>query len=247
MTTDRPNGARIDRQSLAADDIRLGQVTRALRRRLDLRQEDVARLARCSRRTVARIEAGEAGRVTGDVLRSVVAALGARVRTSAWWNGAALDRILDERHAALVERAIAVLRSRGWETAAEVTFSTYGERGSIDVMAGRAAKRSLLVCEVKTAFGSLEETHRSLDAKERLAPALCRERFDWSPTTTSRILILPDDRTLRRVVDRHALTMASVYPARSREVRRWLREPAGRMRGIWFLSEGHHAATVIGG
>lgn len=139
-----------------------------------------------------------------------------------------------------------VLQSRGWEAIPEVTYSGHGERGSIDVMAGHPVTRSLLVSEVKTAFGSLEEMNRMLDAKERLAPALCRERFGWTPLTTSRVLILPDDRTLRRIVDRHASTMASVYPMRSREVRRWLREPLGRVRGIWFLSKGHHRAMVPG-
>ncbi len=43
--------------------------------------------------------------------------------------GAALDRLLDQRHAGLVERSIVVQRSYGWRCETEVTFSEYGERG----------------------------------------------------------------------------------------------------------------------
>lgn len=220
-----------------SDDERLGQVLGQIRRRGGLRQIDVGRAADVPTRDVMLIEAGRAGEVAVDRVRRVFAAAGGRAHVTAWWNGAAADRLLDERHAALVERALVVLSARQWLTAVEVSFSEYGERGSMDILGGHLPSRTVVVCEVKTAFGSLEEINRVLDIKERLAPKLALARFGWRPIAVSRLLILPADMTVRRTVDRHRQTMASLYPARSREVRAWLRKPDGPLRGLWFLSE----------
>jgi transcriptional regulator with XRE-family HTH domain len=232
------------REFSVGEDERLGQLLRAIRRRTGARQVDVAQVARVSRRDVMAIEAGEAGTLPLDRVRRVFAAMGARARVTAWWNGAAADRLLDMRHAALVERALALMHLRGWQTAVEVTFSEFGERGSIDILGGHPSSRALAVCEVKGDVGSIEETNRMLDVKERLAPRLATRRFGWTAGSTGRLLILPADSTTRRVVERHAMTMASVYPARSREVRAWLRRPQGSLRGIWFLSEVRRADLV---
>jgi len=143
-----------------------------------------------------------------------------------------------------VERAIGVLRRRQWATLAEVTFSEFGERGSIDILAARESARAVAICEVKSDFGSLEETNRILDVKERLAPVIAQRVLGWRPAVVGRLLIVPDRLTIRRIVERHASTMDTVYPARSREVRRWLRDPAQPLRGIWFLSEVRDADLV---
>ena len=142
--------------------------------------------------------------------------------------------------------ALRVLRKRGWETAAEVSFSEYGERGSMDILAGFRATLAMVVGEVKGSVGSLEEMNRTLDVKERLAPALARERFGWHPRIVGRLLIFPEDRSIRRVIDRRAVTMATIYPARSREVRAWLRHPDRPLRGVWFLSDLPNAQHVAG-
>lgn len=164
--------------------------------------------------------------------------MGAHARVTVWWNGAALDRLLDERHAGIVERVVAVLVSAHWQTLTEVTFSKWGERGSIDVIAGQARHRALFVGEVKSEWGSIEETNRRLDVKVRLAPEIAEERFGWRPKLLARVLILPDEMTARRIAAKHATTLDAAYPARSREVRRWIRKPVGPLRGLWFLSNG---------
>jgi hypothetical protein len=200
-------------------------------------QRALAAVAGVPREDVMRIEAGSMGRVTFDRTRRLFEVLGGRVRPSVWWNGAAADRLLDERHAALVERAVAVFRSRGWRTEVEVSFAEYGERGSIDILGAQVELHAVAVAEVKSDLGSLEETNRILDVKDRLAPKIAYDRFGWRPSVIGRILIMPDEDRLRRLVDRHAATMGSAYPARGREVRAWLRRPDRRLRGIWFLSE----------
>jgi hypothetical protein len=131
-----------------------------------------------------------------------------------------------------------------WETTIELTFSEYGERGSIDIFGHRRSARAVAVCEVKSTFGALEELNRSLDVKVRLAPKLCRDRFGWTPDHVARLLIVPEVSSVRRVVAAHRATMDSLYPARSREVRNWLRRPVGSIAGIWFLSDPRVSPTV---
>jgi hypothetical protein len=164
----------------------------------------------------------------------VFAAVGGRARLTIWWHGALADRLLDERHAALGERALAVYARWNWETAVEVTFSKWGERGSIHLLAVHRPTRSAVVNEVKSAFGSIEDTNRLIDIKVRLAPTLVYERFGWRPETVSRVLILPSDDSVRRTVARLGRTMDAAYPARSREVRVWIRQPQGTPAAFGF-------------
>ena len=96
------------------------------------------------------------------------------------WRGADIDRVLDERHAQLVAVVAERLTLFTWEVSVEVTFSEYGERGSIDVLAVRAPATTLVV-EVKTEIASVEEMLRRLDMKARLAPKIVFDRHGWAP------------------------------------------------------------------
>lgn len=109
-----------------------------------------------SRLTVMRLEAGDAGRLTLDGIAAAFQALGGRIDLRPFWQGAALDRLLDEGHARLSGRVVEILGRHGWETRVEVTFSVYGDRGSIDILAWHAASRTLLVVEIKTELGSVD-------------------------------------------------------------------------------------------
>lgn len=222
------------------EDVRLGEVLRAIRRRVGVTQEALAARAGVPVRDIMAVEAGRAGDVELDRLRRLFFAVNGRARLATWWGGAAADRLVDERHAALVEWALTILRRRNWETAAEVSFSRYGERGSVDVLGAYRPTLAVLIGEVKASIGTLEETNRVLDAKERLAPFIAADRFGFTPRFVGRILILPEDRTIRRIVAAHEATMTAVYPARGREVRAWLRRPERPLRAIWFLSELQH-------
>lgn len=219
------------------DDERLAHSLRAIRRRLALRQVDLAEQAGVRRRDVMLLEGGDAGLVPFGRTRRVFDALGGRARIAVWWRGAAADRLLDERHAALVDRVVRSLAASRWNPHVEVSFAKFGERGSIDVLGLRPQVLGAAVFEIKGSIGSIEEMNRSLDAKLRLAPGIVEERFGWRPELVAKVLVLPADRTVRRIVDRHAATMQAAYPARTVEVRRWLRKPSGNLRGLWFLSE----------
>lgn len=223
----------------SVDDDRTGRLLRAIRNEAHLTQADLARRARVPRRDVIRIEAGLCGSVSLDRIRSVFEAADGRVRLATWWKGAAADRLLDARHARLVERAVSLLQRRGWETAVEVSFSRFGERGSVDVLAARGELLAILVVEVKSEIGSIEATNRALDVKERLAPVIAQARFGFQPRVVGRVLVVPRNETIRRVIARYERTMSAVYPDRGRELRRWLHRPEDPIRAIWFVSEGH--------
>jgi hypothetical protein len=115
------------------------------------------------------------------------------------WQGDGLDRLLDGRHAAVVEEVVRVLRAARWIVATEVTLNEFGERGSIDVFAFHPETRSLLVVEVKTVIADAQDLHSTLDRKVRLAPKLARDR-GWSPSTVCVLLVVVDSRTNRRRV-----------------------------------------------
>ena len=152
------------------------------------------------------------------------------------WRGGLLDRILDERHAALVERVTALLRASGWEVRVEVSFSHFGERGSFDVLAWHAATRSLVAIEVKSELTAIEATLRAFDIKRRLAGVIARERFGWDPASVSCLLVLPEDSTVRRRIAEHAGTFASAFPTPGSKVRGWLRRPVGSINAVWLSS-----------
>jgi hypothetical protein len=132
---------------------------------------------------------------------------------------------------------VPVLAADGWRILTEFTFAEFGERGSIDVFAGRDDERAVFVGEAKSEWGSMEETLRRLHVKARLAPKLANEAFGWQAQIVGCVLVFPEDRTARRVADRFAATLNSALPSRGREIRTWIREPSSNLRGLWFLSD----------
>ena len=101
---------------------------------------------------------------------------------------------------------------------------------------------SLLVIEIKSVVPDLQAMLGTLDRKVRLAVGMARER-GWRVDTVSRLVVVPDDRTARRRVGRHAATFEVALPSRTAAVRRWLRAPIGTLAGILFLTDGHQAVA----
>lgn len=220
------------------DDRRVGRIGRALRMRLGWRQEDAGARVGISQSKVSRFERGRLESMTIGSVRRLLGAYDAELVLLVRWRGGDVDRLLDARHAALGEAMTRLLEREGWEVRPEVTFAVFGERGSIDLLAWHAQTRTLLVIELKTELVSFEETVRRHDAKARLAASIARERFGWVPSRVSRLLVLPDERTPRRHVERLSALFTSAYPARTQAVRAWLRLPVGACDGIVFLADG---------
>jgi hypothetical protein len=222
------------------DDERIARAARALRRKAGLTQVEAVGAGR-SRHFVRRLEAGEAGSLRLGDVRDHFAQFDARARMNVWWNGAAIDRLLDERHARLINESILVLGEYGWSSRTEITYSEFGERGSLDLFAAKPVARAVLVGEVKSEWGSMEETLRMLDVKTRLAIKLAVATFGFEPDVVGRVLILPEESTARRIAAAQAATLEVALPDRNRRVRKWLRTPDGPLRGLWFLSDVHAA------
>jgi transcriptional regulator with XRE-family HTH domain len=218
------------------DDLRVGMLVRAVRQRLGWRQSDVAARAGVSQKVVSLTEAGQLERISLRTLRAVARVLEISLPFAASWRGGNAARLLDERHAALVEFAVWWLRRRGWEVVVEYTFNHYGERGSIDVLAWHAARRALLVVEVKSRLYDLQDLLAGLQRKVRLAPTLVAAERGWQPSLIGCAVLAPGTTANRSVVTRHDATFGAALPARGRELRRWLHEPAGPMAAVWFVS-----------
>ena len=214
---------------------RFGSAVRQLRRRRRWRQVDLAAAAGVSHDTVSRIERGRLDGVSHGTLQRVCGALGAVMSVELRWRGGAVDRLLDERHSALAGRMAERLGAHDWQVHPEASYSHFGERGSIDLLAWHATSSALLVVEIKTELTSIEETLRKHDAKVRLGPVIARERYGWAARSVARLLVVVDSTSNRRRVERQAALLAAVLPVRGRSVREWLGRPSGPLAGLLFL------------
>jgi len=228
------------------DALRVGRSIRAIRVRLRWRQVDVADRLGVSRALISKVERGRLRNVDLDVIERICRALDADVDVRVRWRGEGLDRLLDEAHAALVDRVVELLHACGWEVALEVTFNHFGDRGSIDVLAWHAPGRTLLIIEVKSVVADAQGTLSPLDRKARLAFEIGRSR-GWEATAAARLLVIGEGTVNRRRVARLQSSFGAALPDRNRAVRRWLREPVGSIAGLLFLPDSSPGSVRCGG
>jgi hypothetical protein len=176
-------------------------------------------------------------------LRKVAAVLDIRIDVVARWRGGELDRLLNARHSLLSSAVIAMLNARGWEALAEVSFSVYGERGFVDVLAWHAPSRSLLVIEIKTEIVDAGELLGTLHRKTRLAARIAHER-GWSPATVSTWLVVAHSSTNRARVKALGPMLRAALPASGSEMAAWLRAPIGRIAGLSFFQNLNRSSAM---
>lgn len=215
-------------------DTQAGAVIRALRRRLGWTQKVLARKAGVSDSVVSDLERGRIEGVSFGVLRRMFIPLGVTLRLDLGWRGAELDRLLDAGHAAIAELTKRLLERDGWLVRSEASYSIYGERGRVDLLAFHPVYCVLLVIEIKTRIADVQGPLGPLDAKERLAREIAR-RFGWRPATVVSSLVLADDRTNRRRITQHAALFSRFSP-RGRAARAWLRRPTAGPEGILLFA-----------
>ena len=218
------------------NDTQLGMLFRAVRIHLRLRQDDVARLARVSQSTVSRIERGHLGTLPLSAVRAVAAVLEIRLDTVPSWRGGDLERVMNARHSALHERlADRLAGETGWVSAAEVSYSIYGERGVIDRLAFHAERRMLAVFEIKADLADPAGLVAQVDRYRRLAPTIAGER-GWHSGPVSCWAVIADTDTNRRRLAAHNALLRGAFPADGRALGDWLRDPAERVDGLTFLA-----------
>lgn len=211
----------------------VGAAVCALRQRSGLRQVDLAAQARTSQSTVSRVERGLWDEISWSRLKRVCDAAGLRLGVEGRWRGGELARLLDRDHAALGQFLRPRLEGMGWRSEVEVTYSRYGERGSIDLLAFQAGSGQLVVVELKTVIADVQGILRPLDAKVRLARGIASERA-WRAQNVVPCLVVTDTTTNRRRLAEHAALFAG-FRLRGRAAGAWLRRPVGDPGGLLLL------------
>ena len=193
-----------------------------------------------SRRAISLLERGRARELSLATVEVILASLGARIDVRVLWNGPELDRMLDAGHAALGVAVKRRLERRSWIVRVEVSFSRYGERGRIDLLAWYPSTGFLLVIELKTDLVDVQSLLGSLDVKARLARQVAAQ-FGWEATAVVPAIVFTEDRRIRNrlvLVD----TLFDRFPVRGRAASSWLRQPMNSPSGLlWFAAVPHEA------
>ena len=221
------------------DDQQVGTAFRAIRIRKRWRQDDLATKARVSRTIVGRIEHGRLATIPMGTIRRVAAALDARFDSFVRWQGGDLGRLINVRHTAMHEAmAIFMAGLDGWVAEPEVSFSIYGERGVIDVLAWHPSRRILLVIELKTELVDINDLMGAADRRRRLAAKLARDR-GWDPLAIGLWVVIAESRTNRRAVAAYDSVLRAKFPMDGRAMRGWLHSPVGRVDALGLLPSVH--------
>ena len=215
----------------------LGLAVRHLRQARGWRQIDLGARAGVSRQLISQLECGEVAGLTVRSIGRVTAALGASVDLTVRWQGADLDRLADAAHARLAQSTVALLDSLGWDTRVEVSFNHYGDRGRVDVLAMHPRSATLIVVELKSAIGDLQELLGRVDVKVRLGRVLAAS-VEWpTPKWVVAALVIGESRAARRIVREHDAVLRR-FDLRGRQAVAWLRDPEpGAVHGLlWFVN-----------
>jgi len=218
------------------DDIGIGRLFRSLRLRLGWRQRDVAERAGVARSVYSDAERGHLEQLTIGKLRRIGAVLEVRLPIEPSWRGGQIERVISGRHAAMAERLTAMLLAAGWEVRPEASFSHFGERGVVDLVAWHAASRTLLLVEIKTELVDVPGLLTVTDRRRRLAKVIAGDR-GWEPLRVTQWVVLADGRTNRRRVTDHRMLLRAAFPADGRSVAAWLKEPSEAVDALWFLPD----------
>ena len=218
------------------DDRRLGMVIRTLRIRRGWRQSDLAVASGVTRATVAKVEHSQADDVQLKRTRAICMALDVRLELVPRWRGGDLDRVLNARHSAMAESMVTAFgRLDGWIVRPEVSFSIWGERGVIDLLAWHPARRALAVIELKTELVDIGELLATADRRRRLAPRIGREQ-GWDPLIVGSWIVVLETSTNADRVLRHKALLRAAFPTGGREMSRWLRDPSSEISSLSLRS-----------
>ena len=213
------------------------RAVRFLRLRRGWPQRVLGDRAGVSRELVSRVERGDLTGVTLGSVDHIAAALGGSVHLQLRWQGEQLDRLIDAAHAAIQQAVARFLTSLGWTVRVEVSFNHYGDRGRVDVLAFHPTLRILLVVEIKSALGDLQETVGRLDVKVRVGPVIARDLGWDGVVAVVPALVIGDSRLARRTVKSHAAFFER-YRLRGRAAVAWIRRPVAPMPSglLWFAN-----------
>ena len=190
-----------------------------------------------SRYSVIRAERGDFEALTLGTLRRIASVVGAGLETLLRWQGGDLARLISGRHSAMHEAMAGLFDSlTGWVVVHEASFSIYGERGVIDILAWHPARRCLLIVELKTELVDVNDLLATMDRRRRLATRIALER-GWRPRIVATWVVVADTRTNRRRLAIHRTVLRNAFPADGRAIRGWLRDPSEPIAALLFSPE----------
>ena len=226
-------------------DQRLGSAIRLVRVRRGWRQADLARRTGIGQSTISRIERGHFASLSLGTLRTVAAELDIRVDVIGRWRAGDMDRLLNAGHSRLHESVARAFRDLpAWISAPEVSFSIYGERGVIDILAWHPGRRALLIIELKTDIVDVNELLGTAHRKQRNAVRVAIDqgwiRAGDAPASVSLWVIVAPGRTNRRRVAEHAAMLRSALPDDGRAMAGWLKDPRRAVRALSFWPDRHY-------
>lgn len=215
----------------------LERAVRFLRLRKGWSQDSLGDQAGVSRQMISRLELGGCSGMTLGSIDRIAGALGASVHVQLRWHGEQLDRLLDAAHAAIQQSVAEWLTAMGWIVRVEVSFNHFGDRGRVDVVAFHPLPRIVLVVEIKSVLGDLQETLGRLDMKARLGRRLAAQ-LGWNDVASvTPALVIGDSRLTRRTIAAHNALFGR-YNVRGRLALAWLRHPIEPVPAglLWFTS-----------
>lgn len=176
--------------------------------------------------TISRLERGHIDGLSMAIMRRIAATLDITLDLTARWKGGEVDRMLSRSHSMLHESFARHLRALGgWIFRPEVSYSIYGERGVIDMLAWHEARAMVLVVEFKTELVDVNDLVGSMDRRRRLAIKIAGD-FGWRPVGVSTLVVLTGRRTNRRRVADHRTVLRAAFPFDGRHLSAWLRDPS---------------------
>jgi transcriptional regulator with XRE-family HTH domain len=221
---------------------------RAVRVKRGWRQQDVADRARVHRTVISNIERGRLEAVSVGTILAVARALDIQVSLTARWYAGDLDRLVNSRHARLHESVARWFAEDlpEWVLEPEVSFSIYGERGVIDIVAWHPGFRALIVIELKTDIVDVNQLMGQMNQRRRLAREIARDR-GWDPISISTWVIVANGRTNRARLAAHRTVLRNAFPLDGRSMQGRLRRPdrAIAALSIWERGEGGSPTTEL--
>ena len=201
MATNRTAIREGDRQA-RRQATRLGDELAELRLRADLTQAAVGRALGIDRSVVSRLEQGDP-QVGLSIRFHMAALLGADLRLSAYARAGPLIR--DTAQARIVESVLAGI-DRRWRRTVEASLPG-PDRRSVDLRLDGPA--GVVLCEVESRVGSLEEIIRELHSKRDAFRAAAGAAVGLP---IHAVLILPKTRHHLEIVRHHPATIEAVFP-----------------------------------
>lgn len=219
--------------------IAIGRLLRISRIRKSWRQVDVGVRAKLSASAVGRHENGSIGSL--DALERHAAVFRLRLDLRLVGLAGELVRLADEEHAAIIQVLAAWFQRRGFIIEPEASFSEWGERGRIDLLAYDPRTGVLVIVEVKTLLLDLQDLFGRLNVKARLASTIGQRR-GWTVSRSVVVLAVASNARNRAVVRQHPTLFAAFHRgALSRAVARggvdqflhWV-APSAAAGGAWI-------------